>query len=219
MKIAILNGNPAAESGELDSYLAGLAQGWQAQGHEVKNIALRELNLAYCIGCFGCWVKQPGECMSDDDSADVRRAMIHSDLTVWASPVKMGFLSAKTKQMMDKMLPLIHPYILLDRGEMHHRARYAHYPQWGLVLEKGSDTDDEDIQIIEAILQRTALNGKTRLAFTHVIGGEKWAANSRQRATDGGRQAAGAGGWGMEGEQRVIEAAERLLASARGGTR
>jgi hypothetical protein len=187
MKITILNGDPGGEGSGLDAYLARLAHAWQAQGHQVDNITLRELNLAYCIGCFGCWVKQPGECISDDDSAIVRQLMIASDLTLWASPVVMGFLSAKTKQMMDKMLPLIHPYIILDQGEMHHRACYAHYPQWGLVLEKRSDTDEEDIQIITAILQRTALNGKTRLAFTHTIDDGRRRAEDRQCIAEEGQ--------------------------------
>jgi hypothetical protein len=55
---------------------------------------------------------------------------------LWAAPLKMGFPSSLLKMALDKHLPLIHPYMLVDHGEAHHRKRYAHYPRIGLLLEK-----------------------------------------------------------------------------------
>ena len=29
----------------------------------IANFTLREIKLAHCIGCFGCWVETPGLCV------------------------------------------------------------------------------------------------------------------------------------------------------------
>ena len=110
------------------------------------------MKINYCTGCWHCWVKTPGQCSSKDQSLDVCRTVINSDFTLWASPIIMGFPSALLKKVTDKLIPLVHPYIVLDQGEAHHLARYDHYPQFGLLLEKNGDTDDEDIEIIDAYL-------------------------------------------------------------------
>ena len=94
------------------------------------------------------------------------RAVINADFVLWAAPLKMGFPSSLLKMALDKHLPLIHPYTLVDQGEAHHRKRYAHYPRLGLLLEKEAGTDARDLQIVSDICCRTALNFKTRLEFS-----------------------------------------------------
>ena len=132
MKIAILNGNSNPDDSSFDGYLARLERLLAAQGHRVETCTLRDLDLRSCIGCFGCWVKTPGECITPDDGALVRDAMINSDFVLFASPLRMGFPDALLKRMMDKLIPLIHPYFEVVSGEAHHRKRYAHYPLIGL---------------------------------------------------------------------------------------
>jgi hypothetical protein len=168
MKITILNGNPNPDNQVFDSYLARLEATLQSQGHSVTNLELRTLHLTYCTGCFGCWIKSPGECRSADDGPLMRRAVIHADLALLASPVIMGFPSALLKKTVEKFLPLLHPYVTIVENEFHHQARYAHYPDFGLLLEKTPGTDDEDLEIIRNIFSRTALNFKCRLRFTHL---------------------------------------------------
>ena len=93
MKITILNGNPGSSS--FDNYLGRLKATLEdsGQGHTVSQIDLRDLDMSYCIGCFGCWVKTPGVCSSSDGSCEMRRAVIQSDFTLWAAPMLMGFPS------------------------------------------------------------------------------------------------------------------------------
>lgn len=164
MKITILNGSP--EPGALDAYLAQLKPGLETGGHTVTQLNLRDLTLRYCVGCWGCWVKTPGECANRDDSPAMDRAVINADFVLWASPLKMGFPSELLKRANDKHLPLIHPYMEVDQGEAHHLKRYPHYPRLGLLLEPEADTDPSDLQIITDIHCRTALNFKTRLEFS-----------------------------------------------------
>ncbi|MEW6094525.1 MAG: NAD(P)H-dependent oxidoreductase [Chloroflexota bacterium] len=163
MKITILNGNP--EPSSFDAYLAQLTAALESRGHSVTCLDLRSLPLRYCIGCWGCWVKTPGECVSRDASLEMDRAVIHSDFTLWAAPLKMGFPAALLKMAQDKHLPLIHPYMVVDHGEAHHLRRYPRSPRLGLLVEKEADTDERDLQIVTDIYCRTALNFKSRLEF------------------------------------------------------
>jgi len=167
MRIAIINGEPDAAAA-FNDYQRVYAQSLRDAGNVVTTLDLRDLELKGCSGCWSCWVKTPGECAKKDDSALVCRTIIAADLVVWASPMRMGFTSALTKRAQDQMIPLVHPYILIEGGEMHHRARYAHYPRFGLLLSCGPDTDAEDVEITSAMWARTARNLKSSLAFTAV---------------------------------------------------
>jgi multimeric flavodoxin WrbA len=164
MKITILNGNP--EPSAFDTYLANMASCLEGKGHTVTRLDLRDLSLRYCIGCWGCWVKTPGQCITQDASIEMDRAVINADFVLWAAPLKMGFPSELLKMAMDKHIPLIHPYIEVAYGEAHHLRRYSKYPRLGLLLEKETTTDEGDLQIVSNIFRRTAINLKTRLEFS-----------------------------------------------------
>ncbi len=167
MQIAILNGNPDTQARALEDYVEQLTTMLTAQGHQVTMCTLREMDIKYCTGCFGCWVKTPGQCVVKDDSHQVCRTVINSDFTLWAAPLNMGFPSALFKKTLDKSIPLIHPYFVVENNEAHHRSRYDHYPLLGLLLHKEPDTDEDDVRIVNDILSRTALNMKSRLTFAH----------------------------------------------------
>jgi multimeric flavodoxin WrbA len=161
MHITILNGEPDAQS-IFPGYLDRVACRLRERGQEVSILHLNALRLRGCTGCFGCWVKTPGECVQADDSGLVCRTVIHSDLVVLASPLILGFTSALLKRAVEQMIPLIHPYIEMEGGEMHHRARYRRYPLFALLLGEGGDS--EDVEISAAMWSRLARNLKSRLA-------------------------------------------------------
>jgi len=165
MRIAILNGEPDPSSA-FQMYLHDFARRLASAGHAVSTLDLRKLNLKGCSGCWGCWVKTPGECVKRDDSATICRSAINSDLLLLASPLTMGFTTALLKRAADQMIPLVHPYFVVDGGEIHHRARYAKYPKLGLLLGAGGDSDAEDREITTEMWRRMARNLKSRMVFT-----------------------------------------------------
>jgi len=169
MHFTILNGEPDPGSA-FDSYVAELTARLTALGHPAEKFDLRTIDLKGCSGCFNCWLKSPGECCKRDGSAIVCHAVLASGFVLLASPLIMGFTSALLKRAADQMIPIVHPYFEIQGGEVHHRARYAHYPLFGLLLAAGADSDAEDIAITTAIWRRTARNLKSRLAFTAVAG-------------------------------------------------
>ena len=166
MKITVLNGNPNAENVHFDNYLKELSDLLESSKHTVTVLRLRDIDVRYCIGCWGCWVKTPGECSIADGSHDICRQCINSDFVLFASPVIMGFTSALLKKAHDKLIPLILPYFEMVQNEFHHLSRYEKYPLIGLLLEKGEDTDEEDVKIISDIYRRDAINFKTSFCFT-----------------------------------------------------
>lgn len=166
MKITILNGNPDSGNQAFDSYLMDLTKELKANNHAVFVLTLRGMDVKYCTGCFDCWIKSPGECKVADDSHDICRQYINSDLVIFTSPIIMGFTSALLKKANDKLVPLILYQMELVDDELHHKKRYESYPRIGLILEKEEDTDDEDIKIISDIYTRDAINLKTSLGFT-----------------------------------------------------
>jgi multimeric flavodoxin WrbA len=167
MRITILNGDPESGSA-FDTYVQRMAVCMADAGHDVTTFDLRSLDLKGCSGCLGCWVKTPGECAKRDDSARICRAAIQASLLVFASPVAMGFTSALLKGAVEQMIPLLHPFIVMEGGECHHRARYAAYPALALLLGPAADSDAEDLAITTAMWTRTARNLKTRLVQTAV---------------------------------------------------
>lgn len=169
MKVTILNGNLDASNTTFDDYLNKLSDSLLSDGNEITTFTLRDMDLKYCRGCWGCWVKTPGECVVQDDTREIRRQYIHSDLALFASPIIMGFTTALIKRAHDKLIPLIHPYFEFVNGEVHHLSRYDKYPLMALLLEKGKDTDEEDIKIISDIYRRDAINLKTSFCFTRFI--------------------------------------------------
>lgn len=168
MNIILLNGNPDPGKKDLDRYTKTLGADLAAKGHGFQSFMLRDMDIRHCIGCWDCWLKTPGLCVHRDDMPAIYKAVMTSDLVIFASPVIMGFMSALLKRANERFIPLIHPYIMLVDGECHHRGRYDRYPGVGILLHRSSDTDDEDIAIITDIYRRQAVNFKSSLlcAFT-----------------------------------------------------
>ena len=167
MRALIINGEPRARS-DFDRYVASVERELAETECRVSRLDLRDLGIKRCTGCWGCWVMTPGRCVSRDDSEIVCRAVLNCDLALFASPLSMGFTTELMKRAQDKLIPLVHPYIELEGGEMHHRARYAHYPLMGLLLGTDAQSDARDVEITRDIWVRTARNMKTRLAFVMV---------------------------------------------------
>ncbi|MBN2762549.1 MAG: flavodoxin family protein [Bacteroidales bacterium] len=165
MKIIIINGNPDDHNQSFDQYLADYQKELRSSGHNAEIVTLRDMNFAFCCGCFKCWDTTPGICSIDDDIKHIHRAVINADLVVWASPLIKGYFSSLLKKVQERMIPLLHPYIEIVSGEIHHRKRYQNYPDYGVFIQKENDTDSEDLRIAQMIMERYALNFRSELRF------------------------------------------------------
>lgn len=97
MNILILQGDPQTHS-PLQAYLQAFERSLCAKHHTVKILPLASMDFKGCTGCWGCFLKTPGECVKRDDSRVMCRAVMHSDLVILASPMFMGFTSSILKR-------------------------------------------------------------------------------------------------------------------------
>jgi len=171
MRIAIVNGNPDPNNQKLDDYLDSVIRLLESADNSVAYFTLREMKIDPCRGCFACWLKTPGRCVLKDDSYDICREYINADFVLYASPLILGFPSAILKHAMDRLIPLVLPYIeLVGNKECHHIRRYdREYPPIGLIIEKEDDTDSEDVEIVRDIFVRAALDLKSSCLFVKSI--------------------------------------------------
>jgi multimeric flavodoxin WrbA len=165
MQITIINGNPGGQNKAFDKYLTEYQNRLSAAGHTVRIFLLRDMKLGFCTGCFKCWHTTPGICSMDDDIKQIHQSAANADLVVWASPLIKGFLSSMLKKVQERMIPLLHPYVEIVCGEIHHSKRYGHYPVHGVIVEKEADTDSEEMLITQMIQERYALNFRSKLNF------------------------------------------------------
>jgi multimeric flavodoxin WrbA len=170
MRITILNGNPDPDNHEFDETTEAIAEQLRARVQTTEHFLLREMKISYCTGCWGCWVKTPGECVVPDDTIEIRKQMIHSDFVLYASPIIMGYTSALMKMVQDKSIPLLHPYIELVNKECHHEGRYSQYPKIGLLFQQEPETTEADISLLKELFERYSINFKSELVFFEPIG-------------------------------------------------
>lgn len=163
-KITIINGLNGNEGQAFKDNLDKIiTKNDELTGYKCFN--LNKMKIKYCCGCWSCWFKTPGKCSQEDEMPQLLRSIIHSDLTLFISPIKMGFVSADIKKITDKLIPLVHPYIEIVNGECHHMKRYQKYPKLGLILVD-KERNQESYRIISNIYQRFAINLRTDLAFS-----------------------------------------------------
>lgn len=130
-------------------------RGWQAEALE-----LRRLDVAPCVGCFGCWVRTPGLCVMDDAGRDVARRAALCDLMVFLTRVTFGGYSSELKKAVDRLIPNISPFFTKVRGEVHHKLRYEGAPRLLAVgLLPGPDAEAEGI--FRSLVSRNAVNARS----------------------------------------------------------
>lgn len=115
---------------------------------------LRQDSLKHCTGCWSCWVRTPGKCIHTDRIEESYSDYLNSDKVIFMIGTKMGYINDAMKKYLDRLIPHVLPYILIEDGECHHERRYSHYPEVYFYIEEGDATEDE-LQLIEDHLYRT----------------------------------------------------------------
>ena len=129
------------------------------KGFEITEKRLASGELDYCMGCFGCWVKTPGECVIRDSMADINRTAMANDVVIYLVPVVFGQYSANMKNALDRWIPNILPFFITKpNGDTMHPARYAKNPQY-VMIGYGDDLAEEDVRLFQDITLKHRDNG------------------------------------------------------------
>jgi multimeric flavodoxin WrbA len=96
-------------------------------------------NIGYCLGCTYCWLKTPGKCAKKDDWEILFKKFLKSDYVIFLTEAKLGFVSHKMKNIVDRLIPLATPYTKIYKGEARHVSRYKKCWNVGLIYSGNGD--------------------------------------------------------------------------------
>ncbi len=128
MKVLILDGSREGDSLTPVAVL-GMTSALAGRVDNVELFKLRDLVIAPCAGCFGCWTRTPGECVIEDSARDVLRSYVGSDIVVYATPVTFGGYSSQLKKILDRFIPVLDPRFTTVGSEVRHLLRYRRCPK------------------------------------------------------------------------------------------
>lgn len=156
MRAVILNG-AAGDDAAAGSVYQTLTDLLRQAGWTVDEFILQDMNIAPCLGCFGCWTKTPGVCVIDDAGREVAKAAARCDLEIFFTPVTFGGYSAALKKAVDRLIPNLLPFFLKYQGEVHHSLRYASPPRF-VVIGTMPEAEAESEEIFRTLAGRNAIN-------------------------------------------------------------
>jgi len=92
-------------------------------GAEVELFYTKKLKINPCTGEFDCWLKNPGKGYQDDDMNMLYPKLREADILVFATPVYVDGIPGPMKNLMDRLLPLLQPFVELRNGHCRHPLR------------------------------------------------------------------------------------------------
>jgi hypothetical protein len=121
---------------------------------KIEQIQLGRGDIAFCTGCFGCWVKKPGECVINDAMSKINKIFVNSDVVIYLCPIVFGQFSANIKNAIDRWLPNMLPFFeKRPDGSTMHPPRYDAYPKQ-IMIGYGDDLSDSDAQLFTDIIKK-----------------------------------------------------------------
>ncbi|HYH01050.1 MAG TPA: flavodoxin family protein [Terriglobales bacterium] len=129
MKVLAFNSSPKMDKGNTALILNPFLDGMQAAGAEVELFYTSKLNIDPCQGELHCWLNSPGECFQQDDMQMIHPKLREADVLVFATPVYVWGVSGQMKNLMDRLIPMVEPWVELRDGHSVHPIRDASRPK------------------------------------------------------------------------------------------
>lgn len=165
MDVVVLNGARASDR-KVDE-ATEILQTNLAQAN-ISSYRMRDIKIADCLECFGCWVKTPGQCVIDDAAREIAYKMPRSDLIVYLTPIVFGGYSYDLKKVLDRQISGILPFMERFEGEVHHPQRYEKRGKLAAIgVLPAPDSSSEEI--FKTLLYRNSLNKQALMQGTAVV--------------------------------------------------
>lgn len=120
---------------------------------DVEVINTEELNIHGCIGCNNCWLKTPGICGIKDDYEKIFIKFLQVDRVVFLTETKLGFVTYQTKNLFDRILPMLTMNLKAKNGQLRHYRRYKKHLDIGMLY-----AGEANNEFLGRWLKRTAAN-------------------------------------------------------------
>lgn len=123
MNVLAINGSPMKEKGNTAAILTPFLDGIREAGAEIELFYTKDLKIHPCQGEFNCWFKTPGKCFQKDDMQTLLPKFRQTDLWVFATPLYVDGMSGPMKNLLDRLIPLLEPFLELRGGHGRHPLR------------------------------------------------------------------------------------------------
>ncbi len=124
--------------------------------NDIKVINKKD-DIKSCIGCFGCWVKTPAECVINDSYKNMGELLSKLDEIIIISKCVYGGLSPFIKNVFDRAISYIHPYFVIRNNELHHKRRYKNIINL-TVWFYGEDITSKEKETANSLMKANAVN-------------------------------------------------------------
>ena len=118
-------------------------------------VAARE-KAAGCQGCFGCWLKTPGQCVYRDRLQNVGAVMAQSREIILITRSCYGGYSPQVKRVLDRSISASLPFFTYRAGKIHHPLRYKPPPRLTVYLY--GEQNEMERQIAAELVQANGIN-------------------------------------------------------------
>jgi len=120
---------------------------------EIQETSIAKDELHFCVGCYGCWMKKPGECVMNDAMTNINKTFNQSDIVIYLSPIVFGQYSANIKKAIDRGLPNVLPlFVPKADGTTGHPSRYKTKPKI-IVIGYGEEVSKDESHLFQQIVK------------------------------------------------------------------
>jgi len=170
MKITVINGSPKGKEGNTSIMVNAFLKGAQSAGAEILNIFLTEKEINHCRACHTCWFGTPGQCVIQDDMAEILSLGQGTDILVLATPLKYANISSMLKVFIERMIVLCNPYFAQDpMGNRHPKktaaaeAKSSFYRSKLVMIASGALATRDHFQVISSWVKKLAFYNHTEV--------------------------------------------------------
>ncbi len=156
MRAFIIDGSAPGEE-KTSRLAAAIRDALETRGYAAETFPVARKSVAPCVGCDVCGYVTPGVCGRKDDGLAIVEGAARCDLMVFVSSIVFGSYASAAKLAIERTMPLLLPYFLKSRGEMHHRLRYEVLPSL-LVAGYQEEADADRARIFRKLAERNGVN-------------------------------------------------------------
>lgn len=125
MNVLLINGSPKGSRSNTYRLASAFVEGMrQSTDVTMLEATAARLDIKPCLGCFACWNKTPGKCCLSDDMAGMIQNLLWADVVIWSFPLYYFSVPGPLKNMMDRQLPMVLPFMTADSESGGHPSRY-----------------------------------------------------------------------------------------------
>ncbi len=125
MKVLMINGSPKGKRSNSYKLATAFVEGIKDKTEvEYDELQVCTMDIKPCMGCFSCWNKTPGKCVIKDELTGFIDKYLWADIIIWSFGLYYFSVPGKMKNLIDRQLPLVLPFMVKDAESGSHPTRY-----------------------------------------------------------------------------------------------